>query len=87
MTEEEKRRARYERRSSMLGDRIAAYKAKHWLSNEDLAKGLGVSRGTVGKIVSGEDVKISIMTVWQLLEVAGLTVKPREEHGNERDGA
>ena len=87
MTGEEKRRWRYERRSRMLGDGLAVYKRRNWLSNEDLAKGLGIGKETVAKLLSGEDVKISIMTVWQLLEVAGLTVKAREEHGNERDGA
>ena len=83
MTEDQRHKLWYERRSQMLADGLAAYKHRNRLTNADLSQWLGVSSRTVAKLLEGEDVKLSVMMFWQLLEVAGLTVK-RGDEGNER---
>lgn len=77
LTAAQRRKQRHERRSRSLADGLAAYKSRNRLTNENLADELGVGKNTVTRLLCGEDVKVSVMTCWRLLEVAGLEVKQR----------
>lgn len=75
LTEAQRRQARYERRSSILADGLAAYKVRERLTNERLAVDLGIGKNTVTRLLNGEAVSLPIMTYWRLLEIAGIEVK------------
>lgn len=83
MTEDQRRNLWYEHRNQMLADGLDAYKHKNRLTNADLGRGLGLGTQTISKLLNGEEVKLSTNTFWQLLEMAGLAVKRRDE-GNGR---
>lgn len=74
LTEAQRRRSRYERRSGVLADGLAAYKSRARLNNEQLAAEIGVGKNTITRLLSGDDVKLPIMSYWRLLEIAGLNV-------------
>ncbi len=79
ITEEQRRMVRYERRSDILADGLAAYKRRQHLNNEQMAAQLGIGKNTITRLLNGEDVKVSIMTYWHLLEVAKMNVKREEQ--------
>lgn len=81
LTEAQRRKQRCERRSKTLAGGLAVYKNHARITNEDLADELGIGKNTVSRLLSGEDVKISIMTYWRLLEICGLEVRQRNEEG------
>ena len=78
LTQAQRRMQRYERRTRALADGLAAYKRRNGLTNENLADALGIGKNTIARILSADDVKISAMTYWQLLELAGLDLKQKE---------
>ena len=78
LTQEQRRRQRYERRTRVLADGLAAYKRRNRLTNENIAEMTGIGKNTVTRLLCGEDVKMSMMTYWQLLEIAGLDLKQKE---------
>jgi len=78
LTDEQRRRQRCERRSEALAGGLASYKNKTKKKNEELAAELGVGVNTIPRILNGQDVRISIMAYWRLLEVSGLEVRQRE---------
>ena len=79
LTEAQRRQQRYERRNRTLADGLAAYKSRNRLTNENLAEMTGIGKNTVTRLLSGEDVKMSTMTYWRLLEMAGLDLKQKEK--------
>ena len=78
----EKHRKCYERRSRMLADGLAHLKHRDKLTNMNLGELVGIGRETVSRILSGEDVKISLLTFWCLLDLAGLEVRLKEDSRN-----
>lgn len=74
LTEAQRRKIRYERRSSDLADGLVIYKTRKQLSNEQLAAEIGIGKNTIPRLLNGEDVKLPIMAYWRLLEIAGLRV-------------
>lgn len=79
LTEAQRRKQRHERRSRTLADGLAAHKSWNRLTNDNIAEELEIGKGTVARLLCGEDVKLSIMTFWRLLELAGLEVVKRKE--------
>lgn len=74
LTEAQRRRDRYKRRSGALADGLAVYKSRARLNNEQLAAEIGIGKNTIPRLLAGEDVKLPIMAYWRLLEMAGLRV-------------
>ena len=79
LTEAQRRRQRYERRTRTLADGLAAYKSRNRLTNENLAEITGIGKNSITRLLCGEDVKMSMMTYWRLLELAGLDLKQKEK--------
>ena len=77
LTEAQRRKQRHERRSQLLADGLAAYKTRNRLTNEALAAELSIGKNTITRLLSGGDVRLSIMAYWRLLEIAGLEAKQK----------
>lgn len=77
LTEAQRRRQRYERKSAALADGLATFKRRERLNNEQLAAELSMGKNSITKLLGCEDVMMTPTTFWQLLEIAGLEVKPR----------
>lgn len=78
LTEAQRKRARCEAKSRMLGDGLAVYKARGHFTNQDIADELGIGRMGVARLISGEDLTMPIYAVWRLLDLAGLEVRRKE---------
>lgn len=78
LTEAQRKRARCEAKSRILGDGLAVYKARGHLTNQSIADELGIGRMGVARLISGEDLTMPIYAVWRLLELAGLEVRRKE---------
>lgn len=78
LTEDQRRRAKYEARCRVIGDGLTLYKARNQLTNLELGKTFGLNHETVAKIMSGKDVKISMLKFWRLLDIAGVELKIAE---------
>ena len=79
LTEAQRRQQRYERRSQTMADGLASYKNRVGATNERLANELAIGKNTVTRLLNGEDVKLSIMTYWRLLELTGLEVELKKK--------
>lgn len=79
LTEAQRRKVRYERRSSELADGLIIYKTRQKLNNEQLAAEIGIGKNTIPRLLNGEDVQLPIMAYWRLLELAGLRVTEAEK--------
>jgi len=85
LTEEQRREERYKKLRRKIGDGLDSFK-KHSrvtkrgsLTNKELAKNLEMGNGTVGKIIAGEDVQISVNKFFRVLDLAGMEIRPRRE--------
>lgn len=85
LTEEQRREERYKGLRRKIGDGLDSFK-KHSrvtkrgsLTNKELAKNLEMGNGTVGKIIAGEDVQISVNKFFRVLDLAGMEIRPRRE--------
>lgn len=79
LTEAQRKRARCEAKSRILGDGLAVYKARGHLSNQDIANELGIGRTGVARLISGEDLTMPVYAVWKLLDLAGLEVRRKDQ--------
>lgn len=79
LTEAQRKRARCEAKSRILGDGLAVYKARGHLSNQDIANELGIGRNGVARLISGEDLTMPVYAVWKLLDLAGLEVRRKDQ--------
>ena len=50
-------------------------KAEKRLTTVEMARGLGISPNTLRKLADGEDVHLSVHTLWAMLEVAGWHIR------------
>lgn len=78
LTEEQRRKARYERNQRALADGMAIVKNRTKATNKDMARELGINHETLAKILGAEDVRIGVLTLFRLLDVAGLEIKHKE---------
>lgn len=74
MTQAQREQAALDKIRVHISDGIAVQKARNKLSNDQVAKGLNLGRNTVGHILNGDDVKLSINQTLRLLHFAGLRV-------------
>ena len=79
----ERHRLRYEHRSRVLADHLALLKQRGNLTNRNLGELAGVGKETISHILSGEDVKLSILTFWCLLDMAGFEIRCKEAYTKE----
>lgn len=59
-----------------LKDIIKDYKYRHQLTNDEIAKKLGVTKSTVGRWISGDVKRIQDETLQRLNEILGYDVEP-----------
>ena len=81
LTEEQRIQNRCEARSQMLADGLAAFKNRHHLTNMNIGSEVGLSHSAIAKILDGEDLRIHTMTLFRLIEIAGLELRPRKKDG------
>lgn len=81
LTDEQKAKARFDAKSQLLADGLAAFKNRNHLTNRQISDGFGMCHTTITKLLEGDDVKLPIKTVWRVLEIAGLEVHPRKKPG------
>lgn len=75
LTQEAKEAARRGEMSRALGDALAMKKHRERKSVEDLAKEAGIARQSMDKLLRGENVRVEVLSMWKILEMAGMTVK------------
>ena len=85
LTEAQRREARYEQLRVRIGEGLNNFKlrsrvtGKGALTNKELGKNLGMGNGTIGKIIAGEDVRISVDKFFRVLELAGMEIRVKRE--------
>jgi transcriptional regulator with XRE-family HTH domain len=57
-----------------LGERIRCCRNKKWLSQQQLADLLGITKGAVSQWENGRSANIKLVTVLKLCEVLGVTL-------------
>lgn len=85
LTEEQRREDRYRKLRLKIGDGLNNFKNRNrvtkrsGLTNEEIAKNLGMGNGTIGRIIAGEDVQIHMNKFFRVLDLAGMEIRARKE--------
>lgn len=79
LTEEQRNDQRYAKLRRCIADRLATVKSRERLSQEQLAKRVGMSRSTMSRMLAGEVVLIDTTTWLRVLDVAGLALADRHK--------
>lgn len=75
LTKEAKEAAKRGEMSRALGDALALKKHRERKSVDELAKEAGVARSSMDKLLRGENVRVEVLSMWKILEMAGMSVK------------
>ena len=78
LTQEQREAAALERMRETLVDGIAERKAIHHLNNEQIGRGLEIGERTIGRVLEGADVKLTISQIMRLLRFAGIELRRKE---------
>ena len=78
LTEEQRAEAKRQKTRRLLGDGLAVLKNRTRSTNQSLAHDLGVNHVTLSKLMSAEDVRLSVDKLLYLLDVSGLEIKQKE---------
>lgn len=78
LTQEQREAAALERMRELLADGIAERKAIHHLNNEQIGRGLEIGERTIGRVLEGADVKLTISQIMRLLRFAGIELRRKE---------
>ena len=54
---------------------MALKKHRERKSVDELAKEAGVARSSMDKLLRGENVRVEVLSMWKILEMAGMSVK------------
>ena len=58
----------------MIRNRIKEYRARHGMKQEELARLVGVRRGTIGNLENGR-YNPSLVLAWRIAKVFGVTIE------------
>lgn len=78
MTQEDRESIAIVRMRTLLADGIAERKAIHHLNNEQIVRGLEIGERTIGRVLEGADVKLTISQIMRLLRFAGIELRRKE---------
>ena len=78
LTQEQREAAALERMRETLADGILIRKAIHHLNNEQIGRGLEIGERTIGRVLEGADVKLTISQIMRLLRFAGIELRRKE---------
>ena len=78
MTQEDRESIAIVRMRTLLADGIAERKAIHRLNNEQIGRGLEIGERTIGRVLEGADVKLTISQIMRLLRFAGIELRRKE---------
>lgn len=78
MTQEDRESIAIVRTRTLLADGIAERKAIHHLNNEQIGRGLEIGERTIGRVLEGADVKLTISQIMRLLRFAGIELRRKE---------
>lgn len=78
MTQEDRESIAIVRMRTLLADGIAERKAIHHLNNEQIGQGLEIGERTIGRVLEGADVKLTISQIMRLLRFAGIELRRKE---------
>lgn len=78
ITQQQKETLEIERMRELLADGIAERKAIHHLNNEQIGRGLEIGERTIGRVLEGADVKLTISQIMRLLRFAGIELRRKE---------
>lgn len=74
LTEEQREADKVNRLNRKIADGLAAYKNRHGLTQIEMADILGVGRGSVVKLLSGDGVVAGTTTWMKIIRAAGLRI-------------
>ena len=72
LTQEQREAAVIDKMRETLTDGVLIQKAKTRLTNEQIGNGLEIGERTIGKIINGADVKLTLSQTMRLLRFAGI---------------
>lgn len=78
LTHEQREAAALERMRETLADGILIRKARNRLTNEQIGHGLEIGERTIGRVLEGADVKLTISQIMRLLRFAGIELRRKE---------
>lgn len=78
MTQEDRESIAIVRMRTLLADGIAERKSIHHLNNEQIGRGLEIGERTIGRVLEGADVKLTISQIMRLLRFAGIELRRKE---------
>lgn len=78
ITQQQKETLEIERMRELLADGIAERKAIHHLNNEQIGRGLEIGERTIGRVLEGADVKLTLTQTMRLLRFAGIELRRKE---------
>lgn len=79
LTAEQRMEARHQKLRNMIADGLAKAKNREKMSNEIMAKKLGIGREAAGKLLGSEEVKVSSTAWFRIMDMAGVVMKERRE--------
>lgn len=79
LTHEQRLDDRNKRMRNAIADGLCITKRKTGMNLTEMGEKTGVSRNSMSKILSGEDVILPISSLMRILDLAGLTLKKKVE--------
>lgn len=79
LTEAQRQEQRCRDRSRALADGLAVYRNAEHMTLCGLMDATGLGEKAVSKLLSGEDLRLSVFQFWRLLDLAGLKIVKRQE--------
>lgn len=75
LTKEAREDAKRQEMSRALGDALALKKHREKKTVMEMAQEAGVARQSMEKLLNGENVRVEVLSMWKILEMAGMSVK------------
>lgn len=79
LTQEQKLEDRNRKMRVAVADGLCVTKRRTGMNMEEMGAKVGVSRNTMSKILSGDDVILSMSCLIRVLDMAGLTLKRKAD--------
>jgi transcriptional regulator with XRE-family HTH domain len=79
LTHEQKLEDRNIKLRNAVADNLAVTKRRTGMNMEEMGAKVGISRNAMSKLLSGEDVTMSMSSLIRIIDLAGLTLKRRTE--------
>lgn len=78
LTEKQRQDAAMQKLYKKLGSGLAGFQSQEKLTRQQIGAGLGISRNTVSKFISAEDVSMNVSTLLRMIYMSGFEVKRRD---------